>query len=137
MLVGRGLGLVLADLAALGYDARWGVVGACHAGADHERERIWVAAHAKETTSRPQDIPAGHVQNQSGGMVWHPLATPDWESVRPEPRRMDDGMADWVDRLAAIGNGQVPAVVALAWRLLSMPNTKGEARGARQGEDHE
>ena len=44
MLVGRGLGLVLADLAALGYDARWGVVGACDAGAPHRRERIWVLA---------------------------------------------------------------------------------------------
>src|SRR5690606_21929618 len=31
LLVSRGLGLVLADLAALGYDARWGVVGAHHA----------------------------------------------------------------------------------------------------------
>lgn len=46
MLVGRGLGLVLADLAALGYDARWGVVGACDAGAPHRRERIWVLANA-------------------------------------------------------------------------------------------
>jgi DNA (cytosine-5)-methyltransferase 1 len=44
MLVGRGLGLVLLDLAALGYDARWGVVGACDAGAPHRRERIWIRA---------------------------------------------------------------------------------------------
>ena len=119
MLLVRGIDRVLWDLAALGYDARWGVVGACHAGADHERERIWVAAHAKKATARPQDLHARHLQNESGGMVWHPLAAPDWEQVRPEPRRMDDGMANWVDRLAAIGNGQVPAVVALAWRILT------------------
>jgi hypothetical protein len=40
---------------------------------------------------------------------------------------MDDGMADWVDRLAAIGNGQVPAVVRLAWNTLTgaeTPNNK-------------
>ena len=46
MLVRRGLGLVLSDLAALGFSARWGVVGAHHAGAPHKRDRIWVLAYA-------------------------------------------------------------------------------------------
>jgi DNA (cytosine-5)-methyltransferase 1 len=40
MLVVRGLDRVLGDLAALGYDARWGVVGANAAGAPHRRDRI-------------------------------------------------------------------------------------------------
>ena len=47
MLVQRGLAVVLGDLAALGYDARWGVVGAHHAGAPHKRDRIWVLADAE------------------------------------------------------------------------------------------
>src|SRR5690606_18435614 len=38
MLVSRGLGRVLGDLAALGYDARWGVLGAIDVGAPHRRE---------------------------------------------------------------------------------------------------
>ena len=46
MLVGRGLGLVLLDLAAMGFSARWGVVGACDAGAPHQRDRIWILANA-------------------------------------------------------------------------------------------
>jgi DNA (cytosine-5)-methyltransferase 1 len=33
---------------------------------------------------------------------------------------MDYGVADWVDRLKAIGNGQVPAVAALAWEILHL-----------------
>lgn len=45
MLVGRGLETVLADLAAMGFSARWGVVGACDAGAPHQRYRIWILAH--------------------------------------------------------------------------------------------
>lgn len=46
-LVNCGLDRVLADLAALGFDARWGVLGACDVGAWHDRERIWIkAAHA-------------------------------------------------------------------------------------------
>jgi DNA (cytosine-5)-methyltransferase 1 len=44
MLVGRGLAIVLADLAKLGYDAEWGIVGAHHAAAPHKRDRIWLIA---------------------------------------------------------------------------------------------
>lgn len=40
MLVGRGLARVLGDLASLGYDARWGIVGAHHVAAPHKRDRI-------------------------------------------------------------------------------------------------
>ena len=51
MLVGRGLAVVLADLAQMGYDAEWGFVGAHHAGAPHKRDRIWiVATHARHWT---------------------------------------------------------------------------------------
>jgi DNA (cytosine-5)-methyltransferase 1 len=42
MLTVRGLGSVLGDLAALGFDANWGVLGAIDAGAPHRRERIWI-----------------------------------------------------------------------------------------------
>jgi len=43
----RGLGRVLGDLAALGYDSRWGIVGADDAGAPHRRKRIWIMADAE------------------------------------------------------------------------------------------
>ena len=46
MLTSRGLGTVLGDLAAMGFDARWGVVSAADVGAPHLRERIWIVAHA-------------------------------------------------------------------------------------------
>ena len=46
VLTSRGLGRVLGDLAELGMDARWGVLGARHAGAPHRRDRIWIVAHA-------------------------------------------------------------------------------------------
>ena len=35
-------GTILADLAHLGFDAEWGVLGAHHAGALHKRNRLWV-----------------------------------------------------------------------------------------------
>jgi len=45
VLTSRGLGAVLGDLAEMGYNARWGVVGADDAGAPHRRKRIWIVAH--------------------------------------------------------------------------------------------
>ena len=40
----RGLGIVLGDLAALGYDAAWKVLSAGDCGAPHERARMWIVA---------------------------------------------------------------------------------------------
>jgi DNA (cytosine-5)-methyltransferase 1 len=42
MLTSRGLGRVLGDLASMGFDARWGVLGAADIGANHQRDRIWI-----------------------------------------------------------------------------------------------
>jgi len=44
MLTSRGLGRVLGDLASMGFDARWGVLGAADIGANHQRDRIWIVA---------------------------------------------------------------------------------------------
>jgi DNA (cytosine-5)-methyltransferase 1 len=46
LLVRRGLAVVLSDLAEMGYDARWCVLGADDVGAPHRRKRIWILAHA-------------------------------------------------------------------------------------------
>ncbi|WP_424948642.1 DNA cytosine methyltransferase [Chromobacterium haemolyticum] len=45
LLVGRGLAVVLGDLAELGYDAQWVRVSASDIGAPHKRDRMWVVAH--------------------------------------------------------------------------------------------
>ena len=42
-----------------------------------------------------------------------------WWAVEPRVGRVADGVAARVDRLKAIGNGQVPKVAATAWKLLS------------------
>ena len=125
MLTSRGLGRVLGDLAALGYDARWGVLGAVDAGAPHKRERIWIVANADKIRlqrQRPNDGSIGwedawrqvRLRNraQSGWIV------NGW-ATEPDVGRVAHGVAARVDRLKAIGNGQVPAVAALAWSKLA------------------
>jgi DNA (cytosine-5)-methyltransferase 1 len=127
-LVIRGLGRVLGDLAAMGYDARWGVFSAADVGARHQRERIWIMANAKEINHRCK------IKNGDSGTDKRPkgkLGRAYFCTLRQEGRsrfsekfsesgleRVAYDLANQVDRLGAIGNGQVPAVAALAWRMM-------------------
>ncbi len=47
------------------------------------------------------------------------LERPTWWAIEPELGRLANGIPNRVERLRAIGNGQVPAVAASAWKLLA------------------
>lgn len=123
LLVSRGLGRVLRDLAEMGYHARWGVLGGGHIGAWHLRERIWLVA----SNHREERI-QGRVKSPISGKRGIPWSKDvrGVEDLRRRPAvhnsglcRGSNGMADYVDRISAIGNGQIPAVASLAWQLLA------------------
>ena len=130
MLTSRGLGRVLADLATMGYDAQWGVLGAIHAGMDIERERIWIVAiPSGEGWPGVLRIDEGGSAKAQGSRTTNdagPRSRIDrirsLEQVAGEPAILggNDGLADCVDRLKATGNGQVPSVVRLAWETLGL-----------------
>ena len=73
-LLGRGLGVVLGDLAEIGYDAKWHCIPASAVGAPHRRDRVWIVAHADgvgcggraETTGRQ----ARALSERSRGVGW-------------------------------------------------------------------
>lgn len=147
MLTFRGLERVLADLAQLGFNAEWGVLGAADIGAKHQRDRIWIVARQREFFSHSnngnigreqQSQSAGKTTRKSGdvansndtiggwkcGGIWsNKNGKSQWNlhSIfnQSEPLRMVDGVAFRVDRLKAIGNGQVPQVAGIAWKLLN------------------
>ena len=143
LLTSRGLKRVLWDLAQMGYDARWGVLGAYQAGAPHRRNRIWIVACNPDSNSKPvvtlhdetprlQELDAHSVSNRLQGVIEARAAQraadgssnggpASWWKTEPDVGRVVDGMANRVDRLKAIGNGQVPSVAALAWRILAAP----------------
>ena len=112
-LTSRGLGTVLGDLASMGFNAKWGVLGAGNVGAKHQRDRIWIMAYSNDSDRwrerrRLRSIPKCNIKGDS----YSPFN-------QPEPLRMVDGVASRVDRLRAIGNGQVPICAATAWKLLT------------------
>lgn len=47
------------------------------------------------------------------------MGTSSWWATEPNIPRVSIGVKNRVDRLKAISNGQVPAVAALAWSILS------------------
>jgi len=51
----RGLDEVLRCLAEVGYDAEWHCIPASAIGAPHQRDRIWIAAHADGNNERSWD----------------------------------------------------------------------------------
>ncbi|WP_415034519.1 DNA cytosine methyltransferase [Azonexus sp.] len=55
LLVGRGLAVVLGDLAEMGYDAQWACLSASDTGAPHQRDRVWIVAnHRGRRFGRPE-----------------------------------------------------------------------------------
>jgi site-specific DNA-cytosine methylase len=54
MLRHRGLNIVLQDLASLGYDARWCVLGSRHVGGATGRKRLWLLASARLCVDAPR-----------------------------------------------------------------------------------
>ena len=128
MLTSRGLGRVLGDLAEMGFDARWGVMGGHHVGAAHYRERIWILANAQGERGNAWDL----LEARQGGKSQKPdrrlLGLVKPQQWRPSSLGahsecgipgLADGVAESVDRLTASGNGQIPAVVKAAWEILS------------------
>ena len=199
MLTSRGLGSVLGDLASMGFDAKWGVLGANDIGANHKRDRIWIRGEqmgnsynngqitseiSPSPTQRSNSSPSRQEQTcesagsseqhgelaytecvgwsqgtsehgtsndqkstnyisdcgqtqpdkvgnakstgftpclegQRQGESWRAsIGSSQWWEIEPPVDRVADGMVDRVDRLKAIGNGQVPLCAATAWRIL-------------------
>lgn len=57
-LLGRGMGRVVGDLAALRYDAVWDCVPACAVGAAHHRDRLFILATAADPSgARRRQVP--------------------------------------------------------------------------------
>jgi len=125
MLTIRGLGVVFGDLASMGFDAEWGVLSAADVGADHIRERMWILAYStSHGRNTRKDESRLNVKGQ-GGFQGRKVVFSKGTSTRiwPTPiggiHGVADDLAERMDRLKSIGNGQVPLVAATAWRLLS------------------
>lgn len=115
----RGLGDVLGDMAALGYDAEWHCIPASAVGAPHPRDRLWIVAHASEVLGAQQcgDQPRrllspdgllSFVYDQGRGNHFA-----SWRAAEPGVGRGLHGVPGRVDRLGALSNAVVPQIPEL------------------------
>lgn len=111
---------VLGDLAEMGFNAEWGCISAGAFGASHLRERWWVLAYSRSLGQQgpwePKQSfdPKAHKNWETSGII-----DAFREASLPYLCREHDDMAYGVERLTALGNGQVPIVAATAWEILS------------------
>jgi DNA (cytosine-5)-methyltransferase 1 len=112
----KGLWRLLSDLDALGYDAEWHCIPACALGAPHVRDRAWIMAYPHgerlQASLQPGDIRTRHSQRQAMESA-RPSDEdfPDWNPTESQILRVAHGVPHRVDRLRALGNAVVPAVV--------------------------
>ena len=111
----RGLNRVLGDLASMGYNAEWGVFSSCAFGASHTRERVFILAYSNGVGCTG---PYFQCQQPGGTETLSAVQNAIWEKDASELCRIDYGMANRLDRLTAVGNGQDARVVQKAWRVL-------------------
>ncbi|AXU94197.1 DNA cytosine methyltransferase [Erwinia persicina] len=122
-LTGKGLAVVISDLAEMGYGCEWFRLSASNCGAPHTRDRIWIMAYSESQYSRglpEREVaqnarPAGSNKNEA--VTKWISSSPRW-TVEPTVGRVVHGMAHRVDRIKALGNGQVPRVAAAAFSPL-------------------
>lgn len=122
-LLARGLETVLADLAALGYDAEWHCLGAGNIGLPHGRDRIWILAYpAGQRTDwlvKSEQVRSAAVDIQNGRAGWsdkiYLFPTVDRMVANADGaiRRNDYGLPEGLDRLKAVGSTIVPKIVEI------------------------
>lgn len=123
------LPMVIRDLRRMGHRVEPPIIfGANELGAWHRRKRIWILAYPSE--NRQRRIPL-HIRRRGseqaaahnfGKIVKCKFKRPEDFKDFPNStyfHRKHDVVADWMDRIEAIGNGQVPAVAAAAWNILT------------------
>lgn len=118
----RGLGTVLQDLGALGFDAEWHCIPASALGAPHERDRIWIIAYAAGV--RWLEGERAEIERWGllrPGQLDCPSAWSTYENndeVRSRAIRIVDGVPSRVERLNALGNAVVPQIPEIIGRAI-------------------
>lgn len=109
----RGLDVVAADLAEIGYDLVWDCIPAAAVGAPHRRDRWFGIAYPNGSGLEGRtwaDSTAWPTLTKSPRESWLPAG-----HLRP---RADDGIPLEVDRRRALGNAVVPQVSEHVGRLI-------------------
>lgn len=102
-LLERGMGRVLGDLAALGYDAQWNVLPAAGVGLPHVRERLFIVAYS-QCEGLERDVQPNLDSYAFGAKIRRKRLS------KRDTVRIRNGVPNWVDRIRGCGNAVCPPV---------------------------
>jgi len=135
--------LFLGSIASIGYDAEWETIHASQVGAPHNRQRIWIVAYPREIgwnhgilDNLKYEIPAYKEWDVSQDFKqrfrWQYWLTKvhkagDGFISEKDFCRMDDGLSEELDAIAALGNSVVPRIPEIIGRAIM------EVEGATKG----
>jgi len=114
---------IFGDLAECGYNAKWCCLGGHETGSITDGERLWIVAFAPDSPMLESLDFSSHIvscteescRRQYSRAVGAMLSQDDYTRIKRNP----DDVAAGMDRLKAIGNGQIPRLATTAWRILS------------------
>lgn len=135
-----GFGQVLADLAALGYDAEWDCIPAAAVGAPHLRDRVFIIGTRRNDSHTNSQSEPKQPEHGSAATWPAPMANTGriatqippagrqpsikkpqracWWQIEPTVGRVADGIPRRMDRLRALGNAVVPQVAEHVGRII-------------------
>ena len=112
---------IIEDLSALGYVGRATRLSGLHVGAHSKRERSWIKAELSDAAGGRLEGGYDRVAEwEAKTRSIPPLGKSAIRMDLPDPGsfRIDHGDPARVDRTAAVGDMQIPAVAAAAWNIL-------------------
>lgn len=126
-----GIGDVLGDLAASGYNAAWCVLGSRDCGGVHKRNRLWILAINSNVNGiqKEQPIHANVGKKKAKKKKSrHSIGAIGMDGVQRYIEshicRKNDEIPNFMDRFKAVGNAQDPIVASTAFKILLESLTK-------------
>lgn len=111
---GGTFGIVLRDLADLGYRAGWCCYGVCDVGGVHQRDRVFIIAYSniyrlERDREKPQKTNGtNYFQITSSPAINAAIGLWNTQKTNSDRVRANDGVSHWMDRLKCLGNAVVP-----------------------------
>tara|TARA_R100001129_G_scaffold3058_1_gene3099 strand:- start:423 stop:1199 length:777 start_codon:yes stop_codon:yes gene_type:complete len=113
---GEWFGIVLGDLAQIGFDAEWHSIQAAEVGAPTERERVWIIAYPSSARLQGPILDGESfcksnkkTRTKFGNRIVSCGA--GWPELGPY-FRVGDGLSSWSHEIKALGNSICPPIVA-------------------------
>lgn len=125
----RGMGVVLRDLAGIGYDAEWGVLSSAGVGKNHQRKRVFIYAYPNSGNASKKWAAMGRSRRLASSFDASEAYVVSRDQTAQEPgiHRVANGLPYQLDRLAGLGNAVDPHVACKLGRAIMKANHRGVA----------